>query len=64
MYRMWIIFFQLELKTDPESGLPVRKTIKFGTNCDLSDEKKWKPQIQVSCRNHIKFFPVPAIVIC
>jgi len=37
---------KLELKTDPESGLPLRKTIKFGTNCDLSDEKKWKPQIQ------------------
>ncbi len=39
---------QLELRNDPESGLPIRKTIKFGTNCDLSDEKKWKPQIQVS----------------
>ena len=42
-------FFQLEMRNDPETGLPVRKTIKFGTNCDLSDEKKWKPQIQVSC---------------
>lgn len=37
---------KLELRNDPETGLPVRKTIKFGTNCDLSDEKKWKPQIQ------------------
>ena len=37
---------QLNLKNDPETGLPVRRTIKFGTNCDLSDEKKWKPQIQ------------------
>lgn len=23
-----------------------KKTIKFGTNVDLSDEKKWKPQLQ------------------
>jgi len=37
---------KLNLKNDPETGLPVRRTIKFGTNCDLSDEKKWKPQIQ------------------
>lgn len=37
---------KLETKTNPETGLPDRKTIKFGTNCDLSDEKKWKPQIQ------------------
>lgn len=22
-----------------------RQTIKFGTNCDLSDEKKWRPQL-------------------
>ena len=22
-----------------------RRTIKFGTNCDLSDEKKWRPQL-------------------
>lgn len=37
---------KLDLKTDPETGFPVRKTIKFGTNCDLSDEKKWGPQIK------------------
>jgi len=35
----------LELKTDPDTGLPERKQIKFGTNCDLSDEKKWAPQL-------------------
>jgi len=35
----------LELKTDPDTGLPERKQIKFGTNCDLSDEKKWEPQL-------------------
>lgn len=23
-----------------------QKIIKFGTNCDLSDEKKWLPQLQ------------------
>jgi histone demethylase len=34
------------MKTNPESGLPERRTIKFGTNCDLSDERKWKVQIQ------------------
>ena len=39
--------FQIELKTNPETGFPERRTIKFGTNCDLSDERKWKPQIQV-----------------
>ena len=38
---------QIELKTNPETGFPERRTIKFGTNCDLSDERKWKPQIQV-----------------
>jgi len=37
---------KMDMKNDPDTGLPVRKTIKFGTNCDLSDEKKWKPQIQ------------------
>ena len=36
------------MKTNPETGFPERRTIKFGTNCDLSDERKWKPQIQVS----------------
>ena len=35
------------MKTNPETGFPERRTIKFGTNCDLSDERKWKPQIQV-----------------
>jgi hypothetical protein len=25
-----------------------RRWIKFGTNCDLSDEKKWEPQLNVS----------------
>ena len=38
---------QLDLTHNPETGLPERRTIKFGTNCDLSDEKKWRPQIQV-----------------
>jgi len=37
---------KLDLKTDPDTGLPVRRTIKFGTNCDLSDEKKWGRQIE------------------
>ena len=23
----------------------LRRTIKFGTNCDLSDEKKWRTQL-------------------
>ena len=32
--------------SDPETGKPARRTIKFGTNCDLSDEKKWRAQIQ------------------
>jgi len=35
----------MDLKETPD-GMPDRRTIKFGTNCDLSDEKKWKPQIQ------------------
>merc|ERR1712141_232115 len=26
--------------------LPTRRMIKFGTNCDLSDEKKWSPQLK------------------
>ena len=38
----------MDFKNDPETGRPLRKTIKFGTNCDLSDEKKWKPQIKVN----------------
>jgi len=37
---------KIEMKTNPETGFPERRTIKFGTNCDLSDERKWKPQIQ------------------
>jgi len=37
---------KMEKSIDPDTGLPVRRTLKFGTNCDLSDEKKWKPQIQ------------------
>jgi len=28
------------------TGKPTRRMIKFGTNCDLSDEKKWAPQLQ------------------
>jgi histone demethylase len=36
----------MELKTHPDTGLAERRTIKFGTNCDLSDERKWKLQIQ------------------
>ena len=28
------------------SGQDTRRMIKFGTNCDLSDEKKWSPQLQ------------------
>ncbi|TRY75310.1 hypothetical protein TCAL_01654, partial [Tigriopus californicus] len=27
------------------SDKPTRRMIKFGTNCDLSDEKKWAPQL-------------------
>lgn len=27
------------------AGMSTRKMIKFGTNCDLSDEKKWAPQL-------------------
>ena len=34
------------MNADPETGKPNRRTIKFGTNCDLSDEKKWRAQIQ------------------
>ena len=41
-----LLMFQIEMKVDPESGKPSRRTIKFGTNCDLSDEKKWRAQIQ------------------
>ena len=37
---------QIEMNADPETGKPNRRTIKFGTNCDLSDEKKWRAQIQ------------------
>ncbi len=58
---MLIIVLQLELRNDPESGLPIRKTIKFGTNCDLSDEKKWKPQIQVSS---LIIASIPFIIFC
>jgi len=36
----------MEQKTNPDTGLPERRTIKFGTNCDLSDERKWKAQMQ------------------
>ena len=28
------------------SGKSTRRMIKFGTNCDLSDERKWGPQLQ------------------
>lgn len=28
------------------SGKATRRMIKFGTNCDLSDERKWAPQLQ------------------
>jgi len=37
---------KLDCNEHPDSGLPERRTIKFGTNCDLSDEKKWRVQIQ------------------
>ena len=43
---MKMILLQIEQKTDPDTGKPSRRTIKFGTNCDLSDEKKWRLQIQ------------------
>ena len=41
-----LYFFQIEQNLDPVSGKPSRRTIKFGTNCDLSDERKWRLQIQ------------------
>jgi len=37
---------KMDKSSDPDTGLPIRRTLKFGTNCDLSDEKKWKPQCQ------------------
>jgi len=37
---------KIEQNLDPVSGKPSRRTIKFGTNCDLSDERKWRLQIQ------------------
>ena len=40
------LYIQLDCNEHPDSGLPERRTIKFGTNCDLSDEKKWRIQIQ------------------
>ncbi|KAK8378342.1 hypothetical protein O3P69_011083 [Scylla paramamosain] len=33
-------------KTDDSKKKKTPKTIKFGTNVDLSDEKKWRPQLQ------------------
>ena len=39
-------FSQIEQKNDPDTGKPSRRTIKFGTNCDLSDERKWGAQIK------------------
>ena len=46
----WVLcdprMLQIEMPSDPETGKPSRRTIKFGTNCDLSDEKKWRAQIQ------------------
>ena len=41
-----LCYFQIEQNLDPVSGKPSRRTIKFGTNCDLSDERKWRLQIQ------------------
>ena len=48
-----IINFSVKLQDDKTanpkydfSGQDTRRMIKFGTNCDLSDEKKWSPQLQ------------------
>ena len=44
-----IFQFQSERTANPKfdfSDLPTRRMIKFGTNCDLSDEKKWSPQLK------------------
>ena len=41
-----MLLFQIEQKNDPDTGKPSRRTIKFGTNCDLSDERKWGQQIR------------------
>ena len=41
-----VSFSQIEQKNDPDTGKPSRRTIKFGTNCDLSDERKWSAQIK------------------
>ena len=48
-----IIDFSVKLQDDKTanpkydfSGQDTRRMIKFGTNCDLSDEKKWSPQLQ------------------
>ena len=48
-----IIIFSVKLQDDKTanpkydfSGQDTRRMIKFGTNCDLSDEKKWSPQLQ------------------
>ena len=51
--KSMIINFSVKLQDDKTanpkydfSGQDTRRMIKFGTNCDLSDEKKWSPQLQ------------------
>ena len=42
-------FLQNDRSANPKfdfKDLPTRRMIKFGTNCDLSDEKKWSPQLK------------------
>uniref|UniRef100_A0A3B3Q5S2 Lysine-specific demethylase 6B n=1 Tax=Paramormyrops kingsleyae TaxID=1676925 RepID=A0A3B3Q5S2_9TELE len=38
-FKPWVLFHSTEQK-------PLGKIIKFGTNIDLSDPKRWKPQLQ------------------
>ena len=51
--KSMMIIFSVKLQDDKTanpkydfSGQDTRRMIKFGTNCDLSDEKKWSPQLQ------------------
>ena len=34
------------MNADPKTGKQTHRTIKFGTNRDLSDKKEWRAQIQ------------------
>ena len=44
-----LFFFQTEKTANPKhdfTGQSERRILRFGTNCDLSDDKKWGPQLR------------------